>query len=390
MRRMRVRAAIGSIIVAIGAVTACSNQSPILIATVGPYHTSTGMDNLRGVQMAVAEANERGGIRGRKIELVVENDSSNGERAVRIAEQIINDSRIVAVSGHMTSNAMIATAPLYDGRLPAVSSMATSPQLTDISPWVFRVTVSDSTLGADLARFALSKRWRRVAILYENDVWGRRLSRAFQLGQRRVGGVTVSADPIVTRGLPPETVDFGVYVRTYARIAPDVVMIIASNTEIGLRFLNKAKELDFQIPILGSDGLSPQRLASNPVADGVYIPSTFLAEEPDSVARDFRARFKARYGFEADMYSALGYDATLAILSAIRIGGPNRDLVRDALASSELATIRGATGPVSFLHGDRRERFGGLVRIEGGKVSTQLLWKNVNWDLQSVQASSQR
>lgn len=362
----------------LSAVGCQDNSRPIRIGTVGPYLSPTGADNLRGVQMAVAEANAHGGVHGRPLELVVGNDSASGEKAVRIADGFIKDPSIVAVAGHMTSGAMLATASLYDGQLAAVATMATSPQLTNISPWVFRVTAGDFTLGANLAQFVASKRWTRVSILYENDSWGRALSNAFQTAQRTAGGQTISADPISTRGLDPTTLDFDVYIRTIAKNNPDVLMFIASNNAIGLRFLRQAAALHFHVPIIGSDGLSPQRLASEPVADGVYFPSTFVRDESDSVANDFRVRFKARFGYEADMYSALGYDATLAIISAIRIAGTDRARIRSALASSEHAGVRGATGNISFLDGDRKERFGGLVRIEGGAVKTYLQWRDVN------------
>jgi branched-chain amino acid transport system substrate-binding protein len=359
--------------------TGCRNDAgPIRIGTAGPYLSVTGADNLRGVQMAVAEANEQGGIRGRQLELVVGNDSASGEKAVRIADGFIKDPTIVAVVGHMTSAAMIAAVPLYDGQLAAVSTMATSPQLTNISPWVFRVTASDSTLAVDLARFVASKRWSRVAILYENDSWGRRLSNAFQAEQRKVGGgETISAEPIFTRIAKPDTLDFSVFFRTFTASAPDVLMIVATNNSVGLALLKDAAALNFKTPIIGSDGLSPQRLSREPVAEGVYFPSTFLVDESDSVAMDFRVRFKKRFGDEPDMYSALGYDAALAVITAIRIAGTDRDRIRATLESPAFHGVRGATGNISFANGDRKERFGGLVRIEQGKVKTYLQWKNV-------------
>ncbi|MEP6835540.1 MAG: ABC transporter substrate-binding protein [Gemmatimonas sp.] len=364
---------------AVFATVRCQDDTrPIRIGTVGPYLSTTGADNLRGVQMAVAEANAHGGINGRQLELVVGNDSANGEKAVRIADGFIKDPSIVAVAGHMTSGAMIPTAQLYDGQLAAVATMATSPQLTNISPWVFRVTASDVTLAANLAQFVASKHWARVAILYENDSWGRALSNAFQTAQLSAGGQTISADPVSTRLLDPNTLDLGVYLRTVAKSQPDVLMFIGSNNTVGLRFLRQAAARNLHIPIVGSDGLSPQRLATEPSAQGVYFPSTFVADESDSVANDFRDRFKARFGYEADMYAALGYDATLAIISAIRVAGPDRARVRAALASSANAGVRGATGNISFVNGDRKERFGGLVRIEGGVVKTYLHWKDVN------------
>ncbi|MEP6732813.1 MAG: ABC transporter substrate-binding protein, partial [bacterium] len=148
------------------AIAGCSRKpEPIWIGAVGMLHDADASeDNLRGMRIAIDEANQTGGIRGRRVELRILRDSGLGELAARVAQEFVADERILAVMGHEFSSAMIAAAPVYNGKLAAVST-ATSPQLSGISPWVFRVLASDSALAVVEARAFIAKGWRRVAML---------------------------------------------------------------------------------------------------------------------------------------------------------------------------------------------------------------------------------
>lgn len=372
----RTRKALGALFcVVVFAVSCGEDRTPIRIGLAGPFRFATIVDNQYGAELAIAEANAHGGINGRPLEASLGEDGGNGGAAVRIAERYVKDPSVVAVIGHMSSQTTLLAAPLYDGHLAAVATMASSPELTNISPWVFRIAASDAVLGADLARFAISKHWRHVAILYLNDSYGRAFSLAFERALIADGGLAILNDAITP--VAKDTSDYRVFVRTYAKRRPDAIVLVTS-PGIGTDFLHAAASARLNIPIIGSDGWSPERLATDAAAEGVYIPSSFLADNRDSVANGFRRRFRARYGHEPDMYGATGYDAALVVIAAIRRAGPDRERVRDAIASHATSPVRGATGPISFISGDRVPRFGGLVRIEGGKVRTYLHWQDVS------------
>ncbi len=349
-----------------------NQREPIRIGVAGPFLSAVIVDNLHGAEMAIAEANARGGIDGRPLEVSLGEDRGNPELAVIVAEAFVKDPKVVAVVGHLSSATALITAPLYHGNLATVATMPSSPALTNVSPWFFRIAASDAVLGADLARFAVSKGWRRVAILYQNDAYGRALSSALEQWLDAAGGETISSDAISTSSIGH--LGYGAFLRTYARRRPDVIVLITAPA-LGLTFLHEAAAARLNVPIIGSDGWSPERLASDAAAEGVYIPSSFLTDHRDSVANGFRARFRARHGHDPDMYAATGYDAALVIIAAIRRVGTDRARIREALASRAVAPVQGATGPIHFEAGDRIPRFGGLVRIESGAVRPYLRWK---------------
>ena len=175
----------------------------------------------QGIEMALAEINERGGIGGSKVEWLSRNDSASGARAAEVATEFLENRRVVAVVGHVNSGAMVAAARVYDGGLPAVAVTATSPDLTGISPWVFRVMPSDSVNGIHLAEFAQRMAFKRTAVLYENDAFGRNLADAFRRAYR---GELVSFDPIPS----DSTTDFEPYIAYIKSRLPDAVLMVMS------------------------------------------------------------------------------------------------------------------------------------------------------------------
>ena len=117
----------------------CSGSSaPVVIGAAGPWQAGYGRMNRYGIELALSEINAEGGIRGRPLEIVMRDDEASGAKAAEIAAEFIADARIAAVVGHVTSGAMMTAAKVYDGDLTAVATTATSPDLTGISPWVFR------------------------------------------------------------------------------------------------------------------------------------------------------------------------------------------------------------------------------------------------------------
>ena len=130
--------------IALVALAACAtNKSPYVIGAAGPWKQGYGLQNLQGVQLAVEEINQAGGIDGHPLRVIPRDDEGDGPTAARIAQDFVATSSISAVVGHVNSSGMLSAAPIYDGRLAAVATSATSPDLSGISSWVFRIISSD-------------------------------------------------------------------------------------------------------------------------------------------------------------------------------------------------------------------------------------------------------
>jgi branched-chain amino acid transport system substrate-binding protein len=313
-------------------------SSTVTFGAAGPWKQGYGAMTKRGIELALEEINARPERQAHPLRIVFQDDDGDGQKASRIAQQFVDSSDISAVIGHVNSGAMVAAAQVYDGHLAAVATSATSPALTGISPWAFRVISSDSANGIDIARFANRLGLKRAAILYENNTYGRGLSDSFRRG---FAGEVISMDPISEGGDQP----FEPFVSYYKQRKPDVVFVAGTD---------------------GWSGLSVDTLRSQ----GVFAGVPFTAQDPRPEAQKFVQAFEAKYHLSPDNNAALAYDATQLLYQASQAVGPDRAKIRDWLAGLTPETAyHGVTGAISFLPtGDPVGKSMVMTRIDHGTL----------------------
>jgi branched-chain amino acid transport system substrate-binding protein len=326
---------------ALAGVAACAPASDgVLIAAAGNWDEEYGAMNKRGIDLAVEQINSEGGVLGRPLRVAMRNDRGDGARAVSIAAEFLANPEIVAVVGHVNSGTMVAAARVYDEGLPAVSTTASSPDLTGISRWVFRVISSDSVNGLDLARFAGTQRFQRAAILYENNAYGRGLAESFE---RNFRGAVVASDPIPSE----RDGNFEPFVSYLASRSPDVVFVAGTEAS-GLAILREARRQHLSMAFLGSDGWTGV-VSDTALSDGVFVGVPFSPQDPRDEVQRFTVAFRQRYGIEPDGNAALAYDATRLVARAVSDGGASREGVRRWLASrTRDNAFPGVTGSIAF------------------------------------------
>ncbi len=322
---------------------ACAKtDKPYVIGVVGPWKQGYGLQNLQGVQLAAEEINKAGGINGHALRLITRDDAGDGQQASKIAQEFVRNRSISAVIGHVNSSGMLAAAPIYDGELVAVATSATSPDLTGISSWVFRVISSDSLNGIALANFVARFGQRgptSVAVLYENNTYGRGLADSFR---RSFHGDILSLDPI-NADLPTAEP----YI-SYLKSRKPKIVFVAGRVASGLKILEEAKRQGFNPMFVGGDGWQGI-LADTVLSEGAYIGMSFTPEDPSPPARAFVAAFKKKFNTVPDAHAALAYDATRLVAQALQEQGPDRRAVRNYLRALNRETaFAGLTGPAYF------------------------------------------
>lgn len=312
----------------------------MLIAAAGNWDEGYGAMNKRGIDLAVEQINSEGGVLGRPLRVAMRNDRGDGARAVSIAAEFLANPEIVAVVGHVNSGTMVAAARVYDEGLPAVSTTASTPDLTGISRWVYRVISSDSVNGLDLARFAGAQGFERAAILYENNAYGRGLADSFE---RNFRGTIVASDPVPSE----RNGNFEPFVSYLASRSPDVVFVAGTEAS-GLSILREAHRQHLKTAFLGSDGWTGI-VADTALSEGVFVGAPFSPQDPREEVQRFAVAFRQRYGIEPDGNAALAYDATRLVARAVTDGGASREGVRRWLASrTRDGAFAGVTGSIAF------------------------------------------
>lgn len=316
----------------------------------------------QGAELAQREVNAAGGIGGRPLELEIRDDRADPQTAITIADEFVNDASVLGVVGHVNSSTTVAAAPVYAGQLAAVATSATSPEISRLGDWIFRVATSDSANAVELARLARGFQVP-TAVLYANDDYGRGLASSFRAALRSEGASVLESDPYLET-----TQDFRPYLERLRR--KDAGLIFVAGLEEGAsRIIQQAQEIGLGARFLGGDGLEGLT-AMGPAYDGTLVG---LLYHPDAspAARTFADKFRAAYGREADSFAALGYDATLLLANAVEEAGADRRAIQRHLASvgRGAPAFAGATGAIRFdEHGDPVEKGFAVGIIRGGEI----------------------
>ena len=127
---------------------------------------SFGQSSHKGTALAIEEINLAGGVLGKKIKLLTEDDQSQAGQPATIVRKFISNDHVVAVLGEVASSKSLEAAPIcQENRIPMISPASTNPKVTEVGDYIFRVCFIDPFQGTVMAKFALSKKWKNVAVL---------------------------------------------------------------------------------------------------------------------------------------------------------------------------------------------------------------------------------
>ena len=318
---------------------------------------------LRGVAQGQDRINQAGGIDNVPLKVQIVNDDNDPEIAKQVAESLGEDKSILGVVGHYASDVTLATAPIYEAnKLVAISPISTSVELTDRSPYVFRTVPSDYLAARGLAEYMLEKlETRKVAIFYNSQSnYSESLKSEFRASVYLGGGEVVDTFDLADSNFDPsdlwqQAVDNGAE-----------AIMLAANTGT----LNKALQVvqinQQRLSLLGGDDVyTPKSLqiAGEAGEDMVLAIPWHSRSNPDS---NFASVARQLWGGEVNWRSAMAYDATQALITAISFSDqPIRSDIQKNLKDPDFTTD-GANSQVNFLpSGDRLTNIQ-LVQMQPG------------------------
>jgi branched-chain amino acid transport system substrate-binding protein len=355
-------------IIALYSACGSSEEEVVRFGLATPLEMYLGVQTQRGAEMARDEINASGGIAGKSLELVAVTDSASGERALQVAADFMEDESVVAVVGHSTSGATIAASSIYDRGLPVVSPTATSPEVSDAGPWIFRVASSDVANSSKLAMFSLRELGDRAVLLYANDSYGRGLREGFVRAYEASGGTLLEQYPYIEG----QTTDFEAFLLAIRAAQPDLIFIAGLDVTAGV-IIQQARDLGIETPVIGGDGIMGL-VGQGPLFEGTYVGLLYHPEFPSEAGPRFVEAFTARHGQAPDHFAALAYDAVMLLAEAVRQVGPDRAKIRDYLESvgANNDPFEGVSGSIFFdENGDPERKNFAIGRIVG--TATELV-----------------
>jgi branched-chain amino acid transport system substrate-binding protein len=327
-----------------------TNRGPLRIGFFGDLTGPTfnfGQSAINGVLMAASEVNQSGGINGRQIDVVIEDDKGSPEEAARLTAKLIDQDKVVAIIGGGTSGNSRAAAPkAQSSRIPLIAPSSTDPAVTQTGNFIFRACFVDTFQGEVMASFAVNTlKARKAAILYDiNSPYGRGLTDYFELSFVKFGGRIVSKQSYIQGDA-----DFKGQLSTIKSAEPDVIYIPGYYGDVAL-IAKQARMIGLTQPLLGGDGWDAPELwqLGGDALNGAYISTHYSVDDPSPAVRTFVESYKQRYGnLLPDAHAALAYDAARLLFDALtRIGSTDGDKLREALADTK--DFKGVTGLISM------------------------------------------
>jgi ABC-type branched-subunit amino acid transport system substrate-binding protein len=300
---------------------------------------------LDGAQLAIEEANARGGYGGKPFRLMVHNDQALWGAASNEIVKMAYDEKVWAMLGSISGDSThIALRVSLKTEVPIVNSAATDPTIPEtIIPWYLTTLQDDRVQGYTLARriytdLGLTK----VALLRVNDRYGRFGVPKFKNAAQRLGHpVTIEQKYL------PGTTDFKHALGLIADSGAEAIVIWGDQAPTAA-ILQQMRELGMKQRVFGSFRTIGNAMlaAAGTAAEGMEAVFPFDPNRDDPAWTGFRARFAKRFDTQPEVFASLAFDTMNILLDAICRGGLNRGLIRDALAGLE--SYKGVTGAMAF------------------------------------------
>ena len=306
-----------------------------------------GKSAYNGVLMAADEINQNGGINGRRIDVVIEDDKGSPEEAARLTAKLIDQDKVVAIiAGGTSGNSRAAAPKAQSSHVPLITPSSTDPAVTQTGDYIFRACFVDSFQGEVMASFAINTlKAQTAAILFDfNSPYGRGLTEYFRLSFTKLGGRIVS-ELSYAQG----DADFKGQLSTIRSAEPDVIYIPGYYGDVA-QIAKQARMIGLTQPLLGGDGWDAPELwqLGGEALNGSYISTHYSIDDPSPTIQSFVELYKQRYqNLLPDAHAALAYDATRLLFDAIaRAGSTDQFKLRDAL--SQTKNFAGVTGVISM------------------------------------------
>ena len=348
---------------------AAAGTEPIRIgefASLTGKEATFGQSSHKGTELAIEELNAAGGLLGRPVELIYEDNRSTPGESATIAKKLITRDKVVAILGEVASGRSLEVAPIAQAsQIPMISPSSTNPQVTQTGDYIFRVCFTDPFQGKLLAEFARrTLKAQKIAIF--SDVaapYSVGLAQFFREAFVAGGGEIVSEQKY-TGG----DKDFKAQLTVIRNAAPDGIMVPGYYTDVGL-IVAQARQLGIRVPLFGGDGWEAPELIqiAGAALEGTYYSTHFSPESTEPLAQKFVTAYRAKYDGETpDAMAALGYDSVMVLADAIRRAntteGPK---VREALAATK--DFPSATGATTLDENRDASKPAVIITVKDGK-----------------------
>jgi branched-chain amino acid transport system substrate-binding protein len=312
---------------------ACKKKEPPLKEIkIGAILPLTGNDARyglwikEGLDLCVNEVNSSGGIDGKSVRIIYEDDQVTPQKAASAMQKLTHVDKVSVVFGSWASSCVLAQAPIAERTRTVIMAQAISPKIRFAGDYVFRCIPDSNHALSTVVPFAFKKGTRKAGVIYVNNDYGRDQAEVFRKKLEELGGEVVFEE-----GYDLDIADFRTILSKIKNLPVDSIYL-PGYTEVGL-ILRQMKELGIQCQVYSSDPFENEEIlkVAGDAADGVFYPAFFVTRGSRGEFLTFINNYRSRYGREPESNAGLAYNGIKILLEAIRKGGMEPKAIKDTL-----------------------------------------------------------
>lgn len=340
-------------------------------AKTGPV-ANYGIPGEKGMKMAIDELNAKGGILGKKVEGIYEDNKGESSEIAIITTKYITKDKVVALIGDPTTGGTKVAADICQkNKVVILSAGATGAGVVEIGDFVFRNTLLDTVAAPAVVDWMINtKGWKKLAVITSgNNGYSTALTPIFKQAISAKGG-----NIVLEENINDGETDFTAQVTKLKNAGADALVFTGYYTEAAL-IMNEAKKKGLNITMVGGDGLYGQDLAKlggEAVQEKVIFYAGFSTDQPTAETAKFLENYRKIYNEDPDMFSAQYYDAVMLLAKAMETAkSADPSVFKNELA--KMQNYPGVSGATSF--GANREPIKSpvcLLTVKGEKFPALL------------------
>ncbi len=336
----------------------------IKIGTIQPISgpvSAYGTQSRDAAQMAVDEINAKGGVLGKKLELLVEDDEANPEKTVNAFTKLVTQQKIIGLVGALTSKCSLAiTEEAQKRKVVMISPTSTNDTVTDAGDYVFRACYNDSFQGQVVAKFAAEDlSAKKAAIIFDNtNDYSKGLRDNFKKKFEELGGTVASEESYATGDK-----DFAAQLTKIKGTSPDVLFIPDYYSTVSL-IAKQVQNSGLKVIMLGADGWDEIVNNAGDEVVGSYYSNHYSPDADDKEVKEFVAKYSEKFNVQPNALAALAYDATYILANAIeKAGSTDPEKIKAAMKETNGKFV---TGNITFDEKRNPVKSAVMVKIEKG------------------------
>jgi len=351
-------------------IAGCGEKEPeiIKIGVVAPQTGAVaayGEGARDGALLAFEKINAAGGINGKKIEPIVEDNKGDQAETTNVINKLISKDKVVAIVGPVISGTSIVAGPICNKeKIPMISPSATAVEVTNAGEYVSRVCFLDSYQGAVMAKFAAENlKAKTAAVLFD-------VASDYSMGMKdefikefaKYGGETVQ-----TVSFTGGDTDFSAQLTKIKAAKPEIIYLPAYYNDDAL-ILRQARGLGITASFLGGDGWEAQELidSAGKAAEGCYFSTHYSTNDPSEIVQNFLKDYQTKYKKFPIVFAALGYDAAGLLADAIkRADSLDSEKIKDQI--NKTTDYAGVTGNITLDANRNSIKDVAVVTVKNGK-----------------------